>query len=156
MRSLILALALVSVGALTAPVSAQAPTRVTETGGVQLSYPADSLCSFPVTYRIGYTQAFQVFWSDGVRTRTLEHVRAEGWYRNDVTGTTITFSTSMTLAQDLTEQNFIYLGVIVRYRSEDGGVLAVRRGRLRLNRYGEVTFDAAGASKVIDVCPFLA
>jgi hypothetical protein len=46
--------------------------------------------------------------------------------------------------------------VIVRYRSEDGGVLALRRGRLRLSRFAEVTFDAAGASKVIDVCPFLA
>jgi hypothetical protein len=30
------------------------------------------------------------------------------------------------------------------------------RGQFRLNRFGDVTFEAAGSSSVIDICPFLA
>ena len=161
MRSLIIAVAILLAGSFAPPASAQAPTQITEAGGARLSYTAGEWCSFPITYRYVYTSVFQVFSSDGVRMRSLQHVRSGGWFRNDVTGKRITFRASLTLAQDLTVTNFtsdylIYRGVIDLYQAEDGGVLAVRRGQFRLNRFGEVTFEVAGASKLINICPFLA
>jgi hypothetical protein len=78
-----------------------------------------------------------------------------------LTGSTIAFRTWLTLAtdqtvDDRTSEYLVYRGLVQRYRSEDGSVLAVRRGQFRLDRSGDVMFEAGDASRVIDISPYVA
>jgi len=161
MRSTVVALAVLAAASVATPAWSDAPSQFIEDGGGRLSYAAGDWCAFPITYRFQFTSRSEVFSSDGVSTKILQHVRSRGWFRNDRNGTTITFRSSASVATDLTVEDFtsnyfVYRGVIDLYRSEDGRVLAVRRGQFRLSRSGDVTFDAAEASRYVDVCPFLA
>jgi hypothetical protein len=160
MRSTVVALAVLAAASVATPAWSDDPSQFIEDGGGRLSYAAGDWCAFPITYRFQFTSRSEVFSSDGVSTKILQHVRSRGWFRNDRTGTTITFRSSATVATDLTVEDFtsdyfVYRGVIDLYRSADGGVLAVRRGQFRLSRSGDVTFDAAEASRYVDFCPFL-
>ena len=161
MRFVVVALVVLATASVATPAWSEAPTQLVDEGGGRLSYAAGEWCAFPITYRFQFTSRSKVFSSDGVSTKILQHVRSRGWFRNDRTGTMITFRSSATITTDLTVEDFtsdyfVYRGVIDLYRSADGGVLAVRRGQFRLSRSGDVTFDAAAASRYVDFCPFLA
>jgi hypothetical protein len=144
---------------LASPAVAETPQRTVDRGGDRLSYVAGEWCSFPLTYRYRFTLLETVFASSGVATRVESHVRSSGWFRNDVTGAIVTFRSSSALTIDLTVADFtsdafIYRGLLERFSTADGRTVAVRTGQLRIDRSGDVTFEAGPAASV-DVCPYL-
>lgn len=160
MRAAAIALVLAASTALMPAANAERPHGFVGHADGTIRYAPGELCDQAVVYSYRLDSRGRTFVADGSPVRLLERVTARGSYVAVASGTEVTFETHLVTTVDLTvtdftSDHFVYRGVWQLLRATDGRVLAARTGQLRINRFGDVTFQA-GPAQVLDVCPFLA